>query len=215
MATQPLYLNQRSHAASDPIRNFRFLVRFTAPDDKFKGKVNFSPTLGFMSVSGLAMTTEAIPYREGGMNTTVHYLPGQQTFSPVTLIRGVNPGSSQNWRWFQQLFDVGYRVSKEPADAPPTGNFRCTVAISVLAHPTPLISDYESLDKSNDWVIQKFFLLNAWPTNIAYSDLNAADNAVLVEQMTLVHEGLSVEFTKKVSDPTNPVWEKLSTGNQT
>lgn len=210
MAGQQLYLNQRSHAASDPIRNFRFLVRFTPLDASFP--VNFSPTLGFMSVSGLAMTTEAIPYREGGMNTTVHYLPGQQTFSPVSLIRGVVPGSKQNWHWFQQLFDVGYTVNRNEDTGTPTGHFRCVVSISVLAHPTPLINDYESITSSNDWIVQKFYLLNAWPTNIAYSDLNAADNAVLVEQMTLVHEGLSVEWTKNNFDPINPAWDKIASG---
>lgn len=201
MPSQPLYLNQRSHAASDPIRSFRFLVKFIPPDDVFKKSVKFEPTLGFIAVSGLAMSTEAIPYREGGFNTTVHYLPGQQTFAPVTFMRGVNVGSSQHWRWFQQLFDVGYGAA---ADNPTlTGNFRCTVNISVLGHPQPLIHDYDSA--IDDPVVQKFSLLNAWITNISYSDLNATDSGVLVEQLTLVHEGLQIHWPPAV-DPSGPAW---------
>jgi phage tail-like protein len=211
MATQQLYLNQRSHAASDPIRNFRFIVKFTPPDDALKDAVKFSATLGFMAVSGLAMTTEAIPYREGGFNTTVHYLPGQQTFSPVSLQRGVNLGSAQNWKWFQQLFDVGY--GKKADSGVLTGNFRCTVSISVLGHPQPLINDRGYNDgRGNDPVVQKFYLMNSWITNISYSDLNAADNAVLVEQITLVHEGLSVEWAKPISS-TDPTWNAIPRGD--
>jgi phage tail-like protein len=195
MGTTPLYLNQRSHAASDPIRNFRFIVKFIPPDDGLQRAVKFSPTLGFMAVSGLALATEAIPYREGGFNTTVHYLPGQQSFAPVTLQRGVNIGSDQHWRWFQQLFDVGYGKTDDQATL--TGNFRCSVDISVLAHPQPLVYNQDAIN--DDPVVQRFGLMNAWITNISYSDLNAADSGVLVEQITLVHEGLSIRWPGKPS----------------
>jgi hypothetical protein len=40
----------------------------------------------------------------------------------------------------------------------------------------------------------RFKVYNCWPTSIAYSDLNAGDNALFVEQMTLVHEGFDVNF---------------------
>jgi phage tail-like protein len=201
MTTQQLYLNQRSHAASDPIRNFRFIVKFIPPDDALANAVNFNATLGFASVSGLGMTTEAVPYREGGFNTTVHYLPGQQTFAPVSMMRGVVVGSAQHWKWMQQLFDVGYgRKEDSPVLA---GNFRCTVQISVLAHPQPLVHDADQ--QFDDPVVQRFRLLNAWITNITYSELQALDSGVLIEQITLVHEGLSLDWQAPV-DPTQPSW---------
>jgi phage tail-like protein len=199
MGTQPLYLNQRSHAISDPIRNFRFLVKFIPPNNF---GLKFDATLGFMAVSGLAMATEAIPYREGGFNSTVHYLPGQQTFSPVTLQRGVNVGSDQHWKWFQQLFDVGYGKAQDSSTL--TGDFRCMVDISVLAHPQPLAQNVDP-QGFDDPVVQKFHLMNAWVTNISYSDLNAADSSVLVEQITLVHEGLSITWPAG-GQPTDPTW---------
>ena len=40
----------------------------------------------------------------------------------------------------------------------------------------------------------RFKVYNAWPTTVAYSDLNAGDNALYVEQMTLVHEGFDLNW---------------------
>ena len=45
--------------------------------------------MGFMSVDGIAMNTDMLPYREGGFNTSPHKLPGQTDFSPLTLSSGV------------------------------------------------------------------------------------------------------------------------------
>ena len=43
----------------------------------------------------------------------------------------------------------------------------------------------------------KIGLANAWITSLAYSDLSAGDNAVIVEQLTLVHEGMDILWTSK------------------
>lgn len=199
MASQ-LFINQRSSAKTDPIRNFRFLVKFT-PYIGGGGGPSFDTSIGFTAVSGLAVSTEAIPYREGGYQSTPHYIPGQQTFSPVTFQRGVTIGSRQHWDWFLKLFDPGYSTSGSAEVQ--TGDFRCEVDISVLAHPASPRKEYESLDdyreinNVSNLVVQRFKLLNAWPANLAYSDLQAGDNGVLVESMTVVHEGLVNEWSKK------------------
>ncbi len=179
------YLNLRSSAATDPIRNFRFLVNFTeVGTNNTSGGQLLGATVGFMTVQGLSVTTEPIPYREGGFNTTVHQLPGQQSFSPVTMQRGVVLGSKQGWDWFRRLYDPG-----TSADETATTNFRCTVTVKVLNYPTARNRNLQQTATSGPAVAAEFTLMNAWPTTIAYSDLNAADNAVLVEQMILVHEG--------------------------
>jgi phage tail-like protein len=190
----PRFINQRSSAASDPIRNFRFIVKMTLGDNTPIG-----PTLGFTSVSGLSMQTEAIPYREGGYHTTMHMLPGQQTFSPVTFQRGVTLGSTQHWDWWRKIFDPGYSASgsgKAPTSA--TTTFRSQISISVLAHPQPI--DTDAQDFAKDPVVARVTLMNAWPTNLAYADFNAGDNGIWVEQMTLVHEGMNIEMADA---PTN------------
>lgn len=191
----PTAINARSKQAVDPIRNFRFLVNFEqiTPNKGWEPK-NY---VGFTSVSGLAISTESIPYREGGYNTTVHQIPGQSTFSPVTFQRGVQIGSHQHWDWMKMLFQT---VTGE--NLGPAASFRSDVVIRVLDHPVPYANGdeefgtpaSETIQAGDDRVVARFRLYNAWPTSIAYSDLNAGDNALMVEQMTLVHEGLTMEW---------------------
>lgn len=169
---------------TDPIRNFKFLVNINHRGIGFN--------LGFSSVQGLTATTEVIPYREGGFNTTVRQVPGQTSFAPVTFMRGVLLGANQDetWNWFQEIFKVNLPGEARSGVGRARGEdnkktFRATkVRILVLEHP--ITRSVESKAPV------RFELYNAWPTSISYSDLNAADNAFLVEQMTLVHEGFTV-----------------------
>ena len=185
---------------SDPLRNFRYVVKFHPYWD---GAPNVQSTkFGFTSVSGLTVATEAIPYREGGMNTTLHQIPGQTTFSPVTLSRGVHLGNKHMWNWMRRLFSViggGGGSTSKP-------NFRCAVDIHVLQHPVTRANDTstsnggqapaynEVAGTANDPIGVSYRLYNAWVQSLAYSDLNAGDNAILVEQITLAHEGFDMRW---------------------
>lgn len=196
-------INNRSSLKTDPIRNFRFLVTFKPLDVGAKGAgsvnstgnpaswTNSEFTLGFTSVSGLVVTTDSIPYREGGYNTTVHQIPGQTTFSPVTLQRGVILGSSTNWQWMRELFRT---VQASGGRKNANSNFRADIEIEVLSHPIPGAGYTNSTSDSKDHVAMRFNLYNAWITSLAYSDLNAGDNAIFVEQMTVVHEGFDLHW---------------------
>jgi phage tail-like protein len=152
--------------------------------------------MGFTSVSGLAVTTDSIPYREGGYNTTVHQIPGQTSFTPLTLQRGVILGSKQNWDWMKQLFAT---VQAGGSTLALGKNFRCDIEIAVLNHPVPssganVTAGAGAVTEASDDVAMRFRVYNAWPTTVAYSDLNAGDNALFVEQMTLVHEGFDLNW---------------------
>lgn len=162
----------------DPLRNFRFLVEITALSGSTL-PAGFDSFIGFTSVEGLSLTIDAIPYREGGYNTTTHQLPGQATFSPITLSRGVVLGTSQNHAWTKQLFTTLSGSGTGTAGA----NFRVDVGIRVLDHP--VTSGGAALPPTKIY----FKVYNAWITSLAYSGLNAGDNAIFVEQMTLAHEG--------------------------
>jgi phage tail-like protein len=195
-------VNARSAQSTDPIRNFRFLVKIS-PLIQNNPLLKFEAALGFTSVSGLAISTEAIPYREGGYNTTVHQIPGQTTFSPVTFQRGVTIGSDQHYNWTQQMFRA---ISQGLNSSSPNQGFRANIEIDVLNHPVPFGSNatqfgddgrLEADQAKDDLVVARFNLYNCWPTMLAYSDLNAGDNALLVEQMTIVHEGLAMKWTNK------------------
>lgn len=203
----PTIVNNRSSLLTDPIRNFRFLVTFQ-PHDVANSATSWykeSIKLGFTSVSGLAVTTDSIPYREGGYNTTVHQIPGQTTFAPITLQRGVLLNTTQNWDWMRKLFATVQGGSSKAIGE----SFRADIEIEVLSHPIAGSGSGAGQGggvASDDHVAMRFKVYNAWPTAVAYSDLNAGDNAIFVEQMTLVHEGFDVkwasDFTEAGSAPT-------------
>ncbi|CAB5219609.1 Conserved hypothetical protein CHP02241 [uncultured Caudovirales phage] len=196
-------INNRSTLKTDPIRNFRFLVtikphKITNGNWGYGEAVNF----GFTSVTGLSVTTESIPYREGGYNTTVHQIPGQTSFPAVTLTRGVTVGTRNNWDWMKQLFRT---VQGSTATTDITDNFRADLEIRVLSHPIAGSGANDTNSTANnDHVTLRFNVYNAWITSIAYSDLNAGDNAIFVEQMTLVHEGFDLNWAPDLNTSALP-----------
>lgn len=201
--------NNRSNLITDPIRNFRFLVKFlpiggdnaSAATQALAQPAHF----GFTSVSGLSVTTDSIPYREGGYNTTVHQIPGQTSFTPITLQRGVILNTSYGWDWMRDLFATVQGGARRGV----AQNFRCDLEIDVLSHPIPagqaeLLTN--GLDDTDDHVAMRFKVYNAWITAVAYSDLNAGDNALFVEQLVLVHEGFDVKWATDLNT-TAPVFD--------
>lgn len=157
--------------ATDPLRNFKFRVQINNP--AIQGIAN----LGFMSVSGLNITTEVIPYREGGMNTTTQKLPGQSDFAPITLSKGMAIGDTHMMQWMRQLFTV----LQGTGTGAPGQDFRATMDILVMDHP---VTSTTNVPVKAAWRVY-----NAWPTAVAWSDLDAGANAILVQQVTFAHEG--------------------------
>jgi phage tail-like protein len=203
MADKPAFTNVLSTLATDPVRNFRFLVEFLPTADAATPEFAFSTSMGFTSVSGLTVSTEAIQYREGGYNTTVHQLPGQTSFSPITLSKGVilnatsNPSSQLDW--MKRLFSVLSSGAKAGIGA----DFRCDLDISVLSHPNAagLSGEDKTLAKPNQnpHVAIRFRVYNAWITNLSYSNLDAGGNSLMVEEMTLVHEGWDAKYASALT----------------
>lgn len=171
-----------SSIATDPFRNFKFRVIIHHPG--IRGFAHF----GFMSVSGLSITTEVIPYREGGMNTTTQKMPGQSDFSPLTLSRGLGHGQGEMWAWMKQLFVVmqGTQTGSYGEE------FRHNVDIKVIDHPAA----GTRRAKVKNW----YRVYNAWPTSVSFSDLDAGANAIIVNQMTLAHEGFDTAVARNRYD---------------
>ena len=192
-----------STLASDPLRSFRFQCEFTPAkgDAPFSTKLlssNASPVLntiqqgwvgGFSSISGLNITTQSIPYREGGYNTTVHQVPGMTTFSPISLQRGALYGNDQAITWMRGLF-AAVAGDGLAAGATVGKGFRVNMKIFVMDHPNASVNTPR----------MGFDIRNAWITQLNYTDLAANDGAILFESMQLVHEGLSVFFTNTDGD---------------
>jgi phage tail-like protein len=164
-----------SSLATDPLRNFVWQLTFTPGAKSPSGAKSF--TSGFMTVGGLGMTIDVIPYREGDHNTTTQKLPGQADFQPVVLSTGVIVGRTKDLNWIKQLFIVMQGTGNQTE----TTDFRCTVDVAVLAHP---------VTAKTRAVKAAFRVHNAWPTSIAWSDLDAGANQLLIEQMSLAHEGI-------------------------
>jgi len=193
MATNSAITNNWSARATDPLRNFKYFVEFSPSLNGGTVFTTGSSALtsfsgGFTSVTGLTINTQAIAYREGGYNTTVHQIPGTTSFQPLVLNRGMIYGQDQAINWMRGLFSAaaGSGISVAGAD------FRLDVKIYVLDHPSTTTNSTGPGGQTSRVV---FTAHNAWITSLNYTDLNGTDNNILFEQITLVHEGLDVFFT--------------------
>jgi phage tail-like protein len=118
------------------------------------------------------------------------------SFQPLTLTRGTILGNDQAIKWMRSLF------AATSGQGLPLGNnttFRCDLTIYVLDHPAtgaPQITanDIIALNAQK----MKFKVYNAWISSLSFSDLNAQGNEIIMETMSLAHEGLSVELASDV-----------------
>lgn len=188
--------NTLSTLMTDPVRNFRFLVTFI-PTDAWKDSAK-PAKMGFVSLSGLSVTTEPIAYREGGYNTNVHQIPGQSAFTPITLSKGVMLGQDSNIKWMKRLFSV---ITPSITSGVGAG-FRADIDIQVLSHPNPQASTGAATVQAqagtayDQHTSLRFKVYNAWISSLSYSNLDAGANTLMVEEMSLVHEGFDVVYAK-------------------
>ena len=190
------FQNPLSTLMTDPVRNFRFLVTFI-PTDEWKDAAK-PAKMGFVSLSGLSVTTEPIAYREGGYNTNVHQIPGQSAFTPITLSKGVMLGQDSNIKWMKRLFSV---ITPSVTSGVGAG-FRANIDIQVLSHPNPQASTGAAATQAqaatayDQHTSLRFKVYNAWISSLSYSNLDAGANTLMVEEMSLVHEGFDVVYAK-------------------
>lgn len=150
---------------------FKFLRRLfmNYPMAKNHFRVEWGGTnIGFMEVSGLAIELDVIPYREGSSSeSSERLMPGQKRFSPIVLKRGIVKNDDEFYKWIN------------------TAQFNLVelrdVTISLLN---------ESHEPVVTWKVK-----NAFPSKLEYSPLFSRGSEVAVESLTLVHEGLVVEYS--------------------
>jgi phage tail-like protein len=182
--------------ATDPIRNFKFQVNII-PTGTLAANTKGIGTLGFAVMSGLSVQNEMIGYREGGMNTHPHKLIGQSDFAPVTFSRGVFHDQAHMYRW--QEFIHSWNQADNGST---TGNndYRCDIVVKVYDHPvsagtyqTP--SNVDGVNPELGGVRLAIKLYDCWPGAYAISDLNAADSGIMVQQLTVHHEGFHIAWS--------------------
>lgn len=131
-------------------------------------KVEWGGTnVGFMEVSGLSIELDVVDYREGSSpENSVRKMPGLKKFSDVVLKRGIVKNDDDFYKWIN------------------TATFnqveRRDVVISLLN------------EQHEPVVVWK--LRNAFPSKLEYSALNAHSSEVIIESLTLAHEGLTIEY---------------------
>lgn len=182
MATTSLAERTRTYA--DPLRNFKFQVEIFHSDSRLQSGIG---QMGFTSVDGLNMSTEMIPYREGGWNTNPHKMVGMTDFSPVTLSSGVFYQKPGMWNLAKQIFSVQWGNGAIDLNT----DYRFDMLIRVFDHP---VTKGEGAAVRNDvsGAVLAFQLYNAWVANVAFSGLDSLTNSILVSNMTVHHEGLDV-----------------------
>lgn len=196
---------------TDPLRNFKFTVKFVPLDSALETLTQGIGDLGFASMGGLAVTNEVIPYREGGMNTHPHKMVGQSDFPPVSFARGAFAEQDQLWNWqkFMHAWISGGVAGFPEGSRGDSTNYRCNIIVKVYDHPftgtpgqggaaTRYAYDSSQTESANlvpGNVKLAYKLFNAWPGAYGLSDLNAGDNGIMVQSLNVHHEGFYVAWT--------------------
>ncbi len=142
------------------------MTRRTDPYRNFRFRVDIDgkPAAGFSDVTIPESTTEATDYREGIDAPNLTYkVSGRTTYGDVTLKNGFTE-SLDLYKWKR---DVELKGASEQ---------RKTIGITLVN---------EEGDDTASWDIQA-----AWPTRYEASELSAAGNDVVIQTLTLTHEGI-------------------------
>ena len=195
---------------TDPLRDFKFTVKIVpVGSSRLATATKDIGRLGFAVVTGLSVTNEMIPYREGGMNTHPHKMVGQSDFPPVTFSRGVFEKQDQLWKWQQFLHTWTQGANSDKEGNSGGDDYRCNITVTVYDHPqsAPLptsnggsggyVTDPGSLGRPVKPGKKKlqFTIYNAWPAGFALGDLNAGNSSIMIQQMTVNHEGFTIDWS--------------------
>jgi len=144
---------------------FRFQVNFA--EDLFDGSGDGAVDLcsgAFSEVTGLEITMEPKVIKEGGRSWGAAQRAGQVTFSTVILKRGMTK-SRDLWKWMELVGGsrYAYRLAATVTMFDTEGQFMMA------------------------WKLEK-----AMPIKFKSADLSAKANEVAIEELHLVHEGMSL-----------------------
>lgn len=137
------------------------------PIPKFHFQVDWKDIkMQFTEVTGLAVETEAIEYRQGASpEYSKIKMPGLQKYGNITLKRGTFKGNNEFFAWWN------------------------TVSLNTIERRDVTISLLN--EKHEPVVVWK--IKNAWPSKVQSTELKADGNEVAIETIELVHEGLTIQ----------------------
>jgi phage tail-like protein len=157
----------------DPYKNFKFRVKW---DGRY--------VAGVSKVGALSRSTEVVDHREGGDPSTVRRSPGQTTYEPITLERGVTHDTEFE-EWANRVWNFGAGPGAEVSLA----NFRKDIIIEMYNEAGQLVLAYK--------------VYRCWVSEYqALPELDASGNAVAIQSITLQHEGWDRD--REVPEPEEP-----------
>ncbi|NEQ32274.1 MAG: phage tail protein [Leptolyngbya sp. SIO4C5] len=124
------------------------------------------PTASFSECAGLGVNIKYNVLVEGGVNDQRRVVLDEPEFSPVTLKRGITD-SLMFWEWLQTLLDDSKAKKRRN--------------VSILLFN-------QAGEKMQCWT-----LIGAIPVGWKVDSLQASSEAVALEELTLVYEGLRIE----------------------
>ncbi|HYX06082.1 MAG TPA: phage tail protein [Bacteroidales bacterium] len=121
--------------------------------------------LRFQQVNGLSVSVEMETFKEGGQNRFEHQLPDRTNYTDITLKRGMFEVPSGLMAW---CINAVQNFEFQPSN----------VMISML----------------NDMhvPVQNWYVVNAIPKKVEFSDLNADQNQVAIETMVLSYNYFNI-----------------------
>jgi phage tail-like protein len=157
----------------DPYKNFKFIV-------SWGGK----PVAGVSKVGGLTRSTQVVSHREGGDSSLMRAVPGQTDYGPITLERGVTH-DPEFQTWANKVWNSDNAVGSEVS----LQKFRKDITITLFNEAGQPVVAYN--------------VLRCWVSEYtAVADLDSSGNAVLIQSLTLQHEGWQRD--PGVAEPAEP-----------
>ena len=135
----------------DPYRSFNFLV-----------EIDGITQAGFQECSGLDSQTASIDFRLGDDPMHVRKLTGLNTFSAISLKRGVTD-SDELWKWRQTVVD----------------------GKTERRNGSIVLLDEKGAEKL------RWNFSNAWPSKWTGPSFNSTGNSIAVESLEIMHEEIT------------------------
>jgi phage tail-like protein len=132
---------------------------------KFALEIEGKLTGYFTNVSGIGSETETIEQKvvNDAGETMIYKIPGRHSWTEITLKRGVT-SNLDIWQWRKDVLEG--KIDKA----------RTNCSIAALAQ-----------DNSE---VARWNFTNAWPTKVTGPEMDAGGADYMVEEVTIVHEGV-------------------------
>ncbi|MEF8787739.1 MAG: phage tail protein [Planctomycetota bacterium] len=161
----------------DPYKNFKFRVKW---DGRY--------VAGVSKVGALNRSTEVVEHREGGDPSSARKSPGQTSYEPITLERGVTHDTEFE-RWANKVWNFGAGAGSEVS----LKDFRKDVIIDVFNEAGQKVLSYK--------------VYRCWVSEYqALPELDASGNAVAIQTLTLQNEGWERDYD--VTEPAEPSYSE-------